>query len=222
MKHLRSYNESFEDIKSICRQYDITNYTINSDGSIDVDDNVRLNRYGLTKLPLNFNKVSGYFLCSDNHQLTSLLGSPKVVGGGFDCSNNKLTSLVGGPTKVGGHFYCSDNELTSLEGSPKEVVGSFNCSHNKLTTLEGGPKEVGYLYCYNNELTSLKGAPKVGGSFDYYNNPLPTEILYNHEYIKEILYNQDIYSIWKADGTLDLYRFNQMMAEILGEEDKDI
>ena len=43
MKHLRSFNEGKEsDIDSICRKYNIRNYIINSDGSIDVDGDVNL------------------------------------------------------------------------------------------------------------------------------------------------------------------------------------
>ena len=112
MKHIKLF-ESFEDIESICKKYNITNYTINSDGSIDVDGNVNLSRKGLTKLPLKFGNVTGYFYCSDN-QLTTLEGSPKEVGGGFYCNNNKLTSLKGGPAKLGGEFNCQLNQLPKL------------------------------------------------------------------------------------------------------------
>ena len=63
-------------IKEICIRYKIKNYSINSDGSIDVDDNVNLSFMELSKLPIKFNKVSGCFDCSHNN-LTSLEGSPK-------------------------------------------------------------------------------------------------------------------------------------------------
>ena len=53
MKHIKLF-ESFNDIDSICKKYNITNYTINSDGSIDVDGDVNLSNRGLTKLPLKF------------------------------------------------------------------------------------------------------------------------------------------------------------------------
>ncbi len=36
MKYLKLF-ESFEDIDKICKKYSIKNYTINTDGSIDVD-----------------------------------------------------------------------------------------------------------------------------------------------------------------------------------------
>ena len=39
MRYLKLF-ESFENIDKICKQYNIENYTINPDGTIDVDDNV--------------------------------------------------------------------------------------------------------------------------------------------------------------------------------------
>jgi hypothetical protein len=100
---------SREEIKKICEKYSIKNYTINSDGSIDVNSDVNLGSYGFTKLPLKFKNVSGIFYC-DNNNLTSLEGAPQSVGGSFYCDNNNLTILEGAPQSVGGGFYC-DNYL---------------------------------------------------------------------------------------------------------------
>jgi hypothetical protein len=122
-------------VKKICSKYEITNYTINPDGTVDVDGNVRLSDKNLTRLPLKFGKVSGHFDCSYN-QLTTLEGCPKEVGGYFYCDNNQLTTLEGCPKTVGGDFYCSFNELTTLEGCPKTVGGGFYCYNNPL------PKEI--------------------------------------------------------------------------------
>ena len=44
-------------IDKICRKYNIKDYTINSDGSIDVKESVYLFGRGLKTLPLKFNKV---------------------------------------------------------------------------------------------------------------------------------------------------------------------
>jgi hypothetical protein len=130
MKYLKDYKifESHEDIHAICKKYRITNYTINPDGSIDVDGPLSVDLFdkGLTKLPLNFRNVSG----------------------DFDCRYNQLTSLEGAPSSVGGYFYCSKNKLTSLEGAPENVGDYFDCSGNKLTSLEGAPSSVGSgFYC---------------------------------------------------------------------------
>jgi len=117
MKFIKLY-ESFDDIDSICTEFGINKYTINSDGTIDVDDSVYLFRKGFTKLPLKFGKVSGNFNCSQN-QLTSLEGCPRSVGGYFDCSQNKLTTLEFCPQSVGRHFDCSTNNLKDLYGFPE-------------------------------------------------------------------------------------------------------
>jgi hypothetical protein len=98
-------------ISLICKQYGIENYTVNDDGSIDVNGSVDLYGYQLTELPLVFNKVTGYFSCSYNN-LTTLKGSPKWVGGYFSCYNNYLTSLEFSPDYVGGYFSCDYNNLT--------------------------------------------------------------------------------------------------------------
>ena len=99
-------------ISLICKKYGINNYTINPDGSIDVNGDVDLSHKGLTELPLRFNRVSGYFDCGDN-KLTTLKGSPKWVGRGFYCNRNQLTSLEFSPYYVGGYFSCSSNQLTN-------------------------------------------------------------------------------------------------------------
>ena len=105
-------------------------YTINDDGSIDVDGTVNLSSKKLTKIPFKFRNVSGNFYCYNN-QLTSLEGSPNNVGGYFDCYDNKITSLDGAPNTVSGYFDCNDNKITSLEGAPNTVGGSFYCYNNQ-------------------------------------------------------------------------------------------
>ena len=120
-----------KEIHNICEKYGIKNYTVNTDGSIGVDGDVDLSNKRLTKIPLKFNNVSGYFLCYYN-ELTTLLGSPKSVGGNFYCSSNKLTTLEGGPKSVGGNFRCSFNKLTTLEGCPRPLVGDFDCYDNPI------------------------------------------------------------------------------------------
>jgi len=104
-----------KEIHDVCREYGIMDYTINIDGSIDVDDDVFLYNKGLTKLPMKFNHVSGNFNCSGNN-LTTLEFSPQTVGGYFDCGYNNLTTLLGGPQSVDGDFYCSYNPIHNQLG----------------------------------------------------------------------------------------------------------
>jgi hypothetical protein len=181
MKYLKKYKnyikESLnpDEIDSICQKYGIQNYTINHDGTVDVDGNVNLSKKGLTKLPLKFNKVSGHFYCHSN-QLTSLEGCPQEVGVNFYCYQNKLTSLEGGPKEVGSDFSCHSNQLTSLEGCPREVGGNFWCSINQLISLEGVPQEVGgAFYCHSNQINILKNELEfvnITGEFDIEGNPI--------------------------------------------------
>jgi hypothetical protein len=120
-------------ISSICKKYGIENYTVNPDGSIDVDGNVNLWDKKLTELPLTFNKVNGYFDCGMN-KLTSLKGSPRWVGNYFSCTGNNLTSLEFSPDYVGLWFGCEYNDLTD-NYCDTEIGGSFytNLKQDGLT-----------------------------------------------------------------------------------------
>ena len=129
MKYLRLF-ESFENIDEICKKYRIENYTINSDGSIDVNGIVNLHNLGLEKLPIKFNKVNGYFYC--NNKLTSLEGSPVEVNGDFYCRNNYLTSFEYAPKIIRGSFSCSDNNIKTFEYFPSFVKGEFWRTYNPI------------------------------------------------------------------------------------------
>jgi len=159
MKSYKQFiRESKRDIHSICDEYGINDYTINPDGSIDVDGNIILSydfeRGELTKIPLKFAKVIGDFEC-DRNQLTTLKGSPKSVGGNFECSGNKLTSLEYCPESVGGNFDCHSNQLTSLEGLP-EIGGYINCRRNQITDFKGVPEFFeGLFYCEGNPIEEI-------------------------------------------------------------------
>ena len=124
----RGYINLYKTIKEYkiqkCLGYN--DFNINDDLSIDVEGSIFLRNRGLTKLPIKFRNVSGYFDCSENG-LTSLDGSPIKVGSDFNCSRNVLTSLEGAPKSVGGDFWCYDNDLTSIDGLPKEIGGVIYC-----------------------------------------------------------------------------------------------
>jgi len=183
MKHIKSYKifesaepnfpTTREGVIQVCKRYEIKNYTINDDLSIDVDGDVNLKGEGLEYLPLKFNYVSGYFGCSYN-DLVSLKGSPQTVSGDFYCNSSGLKTLEGCPQTVGGDFNCYSNELKSLEGSPQTVGGNLKCQFNELKTLKGSPQTVnGDFNCFNNKLESLEGSPQtVNGNFLCYINEL--------------------------------------------------
>ena len=131
-------------IHDICKQYNIKNYTINDDGSIDVDGSVDLSWYKLIELPLNFNRVTGYFSCSSNN-LTSLKGCPRWIGGWFSCDDNQLTSLEFSPDYVGSNFYCDDNDLTD-NYCDTEIGGYFYTSLEQDGLTENNYNEWRKLY----------------------------------------------------------------------------
>ena len=143
MKHIKPYKifesnspnfpTTREEVIQVCEKYEIENYTINDDLSIDVDDNVHLGFKMLEYLPLKFNYVSGGFGCYEN-KLISLEGSPKTVNGDFYCFTNELETLQGCPQTVGGDFSCSDNKLKDLEHFP-EVNGIISMRGNPLDLL---------------------------------------------------------------------------------------
>ena len=98
---------NIENIKSWCEEMGIENYTINSQGKIDVDGGVDLANKDFEELPYKFGKVTGFFTLMNNKNLTSLKNCPDYVGNYFSCSD------------------CTKLDL--LEGCPKEVCKDFCC-----------------------------------------------------------------------------------------------
>ncbi len=111
---------------------------------------------------LGIDKVNGDFNCSNNNNLRSLRGGPKIVEKRYDCSDCNLISLEGCAEEVGS-FYCYNNKnLKSLKGGPKIVGGYYECSRCGLESLEGCAEEVsGFNCCNNRNLESLKYGPNI-------------------------------------------------------------
>lgn len=126
-----------QEIYNICEYYGIENYSINPDGSIDVDGSVYISGYRLTKLPLKFNKIRYNFYCGNN-RLTTFENFPIEVGLNFNCSGNEITSLECGPEIVYGTFYCNfNNLLITAKGFPSIVSNDVLIRFcHKLTSLE--------------------------------------------------------------------------------------
>ena len=113
--------QSYEqEIKSWCEEMDIENYTINSQGEIDVDGDVDLTYKDFKELPYKFGRVDGWFDMGGCQNLTSLKNCPNYVGGYLGCDRcPKLDSLEGCPKEVRWNFYCSDCKRKFTE---KEVM----------------------------------------------------------------------------------------------------
>jgi hypothetical protein len=153
--------------------FGVTNYKLNSDGTIDVYEDVIIYKKGLKSLeeiPIKFRNIYGSFVF-DKNPIKNLIGSPKYVEKDFECFECELTSLKGGPEYVGKMFECYRNSLSSLEGGPKFVGTQYVCFDNQLKTLLGSPKEVEFFDCSYNDLDNLMFAPKTRKSFRCrYNN----------------------------------------------------
>jgi hypothetical protein len=141
MKNLIT-KETRDVVDNFCRHYDIENYTILADGSVDVDGDVSIDGYKNDNLPFKFNIIDGDFMISHS-DVNDVSMFPKKVNYGFYCNVNKLTSCVGITQDVGDDFYiCSNEELHSLMGVPKRINGTFSCDGMRISTLEGMPDYV--------------------------------------------------------------------------------
>ena len=97
------------EIEAWCEEMGIENYTINSQGEIDVDGDVNLSKKDFEELPYKFGQIEGFFEIDRCSHLTSLKNCPNYVRGYFSCSSCKeLDSLEGCPKKIGLTFFCSD------------------------------------------------------------------------------------------------------------------
>lgn len=80
------------DIKNICSHHKIENYSINPDGSIDVEENVDMSSQNISKIPLIYRRVITNFNVQNN-KLTTLNSTPIAVGCDFNSFNNQLLIL---------------------------------------------------------------------------------------------------------------------------------
>jgi hypothetical protein len=179
------FKESIDDkskIIELCKKFNIRDYTINDDFSIDVDRDVNLSHWvvrnsGVDKfveIPLKFRRVNGNFNCSNNY-LTSLRGCPEYVGGEFRCNDNLLTSLEFGPIKVDGDYYCYSNNLTSLEFLPNNKY--TNCSGNEIFSFKGiSDNFMGDIFCKINPISEI---------WDLFRNPKYIEFLNDCDALRE-------------------------------------
>ena len=119
-----------EAIEKWCDEMKIRNYTINSQGEIDVDGSVRLREKDFKEIPYKFGRVNGWFSVGDNPKLISLKNCPYYTKYSFDCNLcKKLDSLEGCPKEVGGRFYCrgckrifTKEEVMSLCKVKKDIL----------------------------------------------------------------------------------------------------
>jgi hypothetical protein len=212
MKILKKFKQYFgnTEIDTICKKYNIKNYTINSDNSVDVDGYVNLWDKKLESIPLNFNIVNGYFDCGNNN-LTSLKGCPVRVGNEFYCNYNRLTSLQYSPQYVeSGDFSCGWNKIESLQYCTELIRGGFYCGYNKLTSLEHHPTVYGRFYCSNNQINTFENFYYYKEDVEFWDNPIyDIYELFNDMKLIELTWDYGFE--WK--GEIDLYKLDIFLKE---------
>lgn len=97
--------------------FGITFYTVNSDKSIDITQDVKMDNCELTEIPFKINQVSGK----------------------LDLSNNKLTSIKNAP-KFCVELTISYNPIKFLDKENMEVSVAFAANETKLSSLDNLPK----------------------------------------------------------------------------------
>jgi hypothetical protein len=129
-------------VQSWLHQFNIYNYVILDDLSINIKGDVYLNHTDLREFPIQFNEISGSFICANN-QLNSLKGAPRIVGNSFDCSNNQIISLVGGPKIVGKNYDFSYNQVSTLEGLPSSIKHDLVAYENPIVNFNSISQNIG-------------------------------------------------------------------------------
>jgi hypothetical protein len=151
MKYIKTYEGLFDffkkketdpkkiEIIKLCKEYNITKYTINDDYSIDVDGGVDLSSKKLTKIPIKFNNVTGFFSCVGN-QLVDLENAPRRVERNFMCQHQyhgSFVSLKGAPEYVGFRFDFNNNEnLKDFTDFPTYVGATIDARSTGLYSFD--------------------------------------------------------------------------------------
>ena len=167
---IRKFNEFFKEdvsfpnskmeINKICNKYNIEDYKINDDWSIDVYDPCVYCDY-CDNIPLKFNHVRD-FSCI-NGRFKTLKGCPKHVDGNFWCQDGELTSLIEFPNYIDGYMNCRNNKLKSLEIKKNSEVGELLYEKNLPTC------EIVDIFFTNNNKPSMRPIFHVGENMDLRN-----------------------------------------------------
>lgn len=210
------YIDNMRLIDKFCQSYNIKNYIINSDGSIDVNGSVNLrheNRRStiIERIPIKFNAVYGDFDVSYNN-IKNLNNFPRFISGSLICRSNRLETLSGS-VKYANSIIASNNRISSLVGCPKVLI-KLDVDHNLLTNLVGCPEGI-EVSVNSNRLKSLRGLNnskilRLDTSYLPYiirNSKIPY-------FIDSVCKWQNEYSIWDNNDSLNMYRFNEMIRDI--------
>ena len=163
-----------EDIAKWLRKYDIDDYTINEDLTVDVEGNVYLDRafMGQSKEEWleeleSYNEHTDpeaqidFELCDDGSYEGN--GSHHV----YEEKTDQVYELPIQFGRVSGNFWINHNELRTLKGCPHTVGLSFSCENNELHSLASAPATIGHhFWCEANPLEEIGDIKThIGGQF---------------------------------------------------------
>ncbi len=172
--------------------WDITKYTINPDGSLDVHENMDFYKldFHIPTLPFKLNVVNGNFN-ADTIGLKSLVNMPHTVNGNFSISSNYISSLEGCPTKINGNFDFADNDVRSLPPNLEVIVsGAINIERNKFPDIFKKP---------------------LCDDINSFDDDVDE---YDYEAIGLIFKYQRHYEVWSEDGSLNVDNYHTLIQEI--------
>jgi hypothetical protein len=102
-------------IELFCGEFNITKYYINEDYSINVYENVDLDKFIGDELPIKFNKVKGYFSCSKSN-IKSFKNFPNFIEKNIYFQGNIIENFHGFPKIVNGRIVLWGSIIKSLDG----------------------------------------------------------------------------------------------------------
>lgn len=102
-------------IELFCEEFNIKNYYINDDYSINVYQNVVLDNFIGDELPIKFNKVIGYFSCSKSN-IKSFKNFPNFIEYNIYFQGNIIENFQGFPKTVKGRIVLWNSTIKSLDG----------------------------------------------------------------------------------------------------------
>lgn len=162
-----------EDIINWLNEYEIKNYIINEDLTVDAEI-VSLYDKNLKDIPVKFNKVLKFY-CSNNY-LTNLNNMPNECYL-IDFSHNNINDISQIPKKVV-EIHANNNNIQDI--SPLKNISNkvkvINLTKNNITQISSLPefKNINYndnhLYLSHNNITSLENIPNKLFANLYINN----------------------------------------------------
>lgn len=158
--------KTYKETETWLNKMRIRNYSIDEKSLVvDVNDNVSLTYTNISKIPVKFGKVSGWFSVRNNDELTSLIGSPDTAES-IDCSSTNITDFNG----LGNISVIYANNISSLKsfyGLPKTAhVLSIENSCNNINTLDHFPKTINMYLIINQDFKMIDMLPEYMDRLD--------------------------------------------------------